>query len=617
MKSHIVLLHELLAEAGSRCCTSTSADLKRVDARVKHEGLSFLTITLPQFGKDLQKALDRGAIAQTDFSGYSKSGCLPRLFQGFTSQVFDRKTGVLLSVPSLDAIHSLLQLTQLFAKVELPCSPARQKAAYDVYIECENQVRESDARLGPSDFGAFRRASLRVWGDVLHQVDREIFLGNVIPRHGPGATADRVTGNRKYDQKQWTQRLERIFPSGEFLFSSWSHFLDHCDDVDLVDPGSETPVRVISVPKTLKTPRIIAIEPTCMMYAQQGIWQLLKTSIEGHDTLSALVGFSDQIPNQEMARIGSLTGDLATLDLSEASDRVSNQLVREMLSSTPWLHQAVDASRSRKADVPGYGVIRLAKFASMGSALCFPMEAMVFATLVIMGIEQELGHQLSPRAVKALRGRVRIYGDDIIVPVEYVHSVVERLTAFGLKVNSDKSFWTGKFRESCGKEYYDGQDVSIVKLRREFPTHRRHASEIIALVSFRNQLYKAGWWETCKYLDDYIRRLIPFPVVAETSPGLGRFSFLGYQSERECPHLQRSLVRAYVDASVIPKSNLSGYGALLKCFLMQGVETDAEFWGNPSSNTQHLDPLNVNGEHLERAGRPKTVDIKLRWVPAH
>lgn len=611
MKSHIILLHELLAEAGSRCCTSTIIDSKRINERLEHEGLSFLTITLPQFGKDIQKCLDQGAVDRASFVGYAKDGYLPKFLQGFTVQVFERKSGLLLDEPSIDAIHSILQLTQLFGKIELPCSDARVTAAFDKYIDSENQVRQADASLSESDYSDFGRTSMRVWGDVFTQVDREIYLGNVVPRHGPGATADRITGNRKFDHLQWTQRLEEIFPSGEFLFSSWSHFLDHADDVNLVDPGSETAVRVVSVPKTLKTPRIIAIEPVSMMYVQQGIWELFRTSIEGHDTLSKLVGFSDQIPNQEMARIGSISGRTATLDLSEASDRVSNQLVRKMLANTPWVFQAVDACRSRKADVPGHGVIRLAKFASMGSALCFPFEAMVFLTLVIMGIERELGSPLSQSDLKGLAGYVRIYGDDIIVPVEYVHSVVEVLQTFGLVVNSSKSFWTGKFRESCGKEYYDGNDISIVKVRRLFPTHRKHAQEIMACISLRNQLYKAGWWSTCQWLDDYIRGLkIPFPVIAESSPGIGRHSFLGYETQRECPFLQRPLVRALKETTKSPRSNLSGHGALLKCLLMQGVDTASPFW-------DLLYPRNADVKHLERAGRPDRVDINIRWVPSY
>jgi len=499
-------------------------------------------------------------------------------------------------------------------KIELPCSDARVKAAFDKFVECENNVRENDATLTPELVYRFERMALLAWGDILSVLDKVVFDGDILPRHGPGATADRIKGNRKYDHKQWTHRLEEIFPSGEYLFPSWSHFCDHEGDVDIVDPGLEIPVRVIGVPKTLKTPRIIAVEPLCMQYAQQGLLRELVSSITRHDTLGALVGFLDQVPNQELAKEGSRKGSLATLDLSEASDRVSNRLVASLVKSFPWVSQALDATRSRHADVPGHGVIPLAKYASMGSALCFPIEAMVFLTIVLVGIEEELNRPLTHKDIKSLVGKVRVYGDDIIVPVEYVHTVVGRLEDFGLKVNHDKSFWTGKFRESCGKEYYDGHDVSIVKVRRMFPTQRQQAEEMISLVSFRNQLYKAGWWETCKYLDNYIERLIPFPVVAETSPALGRHSFLGYETQRECSELQRPLVRAFKVRSTIPKSYLEGYGALMKWFLsaegadrQRGSEDPLQWLFVPEPDTTHL----------ERAGRPQVVNIKLGWVPSY
>jgi len=298
-----------------------------------------------------------------------------------------------------------------------------------------------------------------------------------------------------------------------------------------------------------------------------------------------------------MARDGSLSGALATLDLSEASDRVSNQLVRELTRYWPHLTDAIEATRSRRADVPGYGVQRLAKFASMGSALCFPMEAMVFLTIIFRAISKELNTPVTRELIKEFRGRVRVYGDDIIVPVEYVHSVVHELQDFGLVVNMNKSFWTGKFRESCGREYYDGSDVSIVRCRRMLPSQRRDVLALVSLCSLRNQLYWAGLWRTCAYIDEEIRKFIPFPIVEATSPGMGRHSVLSPEGEKECPDLQKPLVRAAVVSGQAPLNSLEGPGALLKYFLKRGEQPFAD------------------GNHLERSGRPQAVYIKLRWVP--
>jgi hypothetical protein len=341
--------------------------------------------------------------------------------------------------------------------------------------------------------------------------------------------------------------LQEVFEESEYLFPSVSHFLES-PPTELIEPGAEMPVRVITVPKTLKTPRIIAIEPAVMQYMQQAILRELVPLLERSDYLcSNFIGFTDQTPNQEMAREGSLTGELATLDLSEASDRVSNQLVRCLFSPFTWFSRGLDATRSRKADVPGHGVIRLAKFASMGSALCFPIEAMVFVTLVFYGIEKVLRRPLTNKDLLDFVGKVRVYGDDIIVPVDYVSSVVSTLQDFGLVVNENKSFWTGKFRESCGKEYYDGHDVSIVKVRHLLPSRRNDVPEIISTVSLRNQLNAACAWETVEYLDRHLERFIPLPHVLPSSQGLGRHDLSGsYDTDRTCPNLQKPLVKAAV-----------------------------------------------------------------------
>jgi hypothetical protein len=400
------LLQCVLADAGTRCGTSTSKDLKKILARVEAEGLSFLTITLPKFGKDFEKALDERMVAQHLFVGFQRDGCLPKFLSGFTSLIFSTGDGRLLDEPSIDAIWCVRQISNLFGKTYLPCSDARNKAAFDAYVKCENQLKVLDQSIDYDDFRRAQRIATVVFGDVLSKVDRKIFDGDLIPKHGPGATADRLRGNAKYNLRSWTVRLQEVFEESEYLFPSVSHFLES-PPTELIEPGAEMPVRVITVPKTLKTPRIIAIEPAVMQYMQQAILRELVPLLERSDYLcSNFIGFTDQTPNQEMAREGSLTGELATLDLSEASDRVSNQLVRCLFSPFTWFSRGLDATRSRKADVPGHGVIRLAKFASMGSALCFPIEAMVFVTLVFYGIEKVLRRPLTNKDLLDFVGKV-------------------------------------------------------------------------------------------------------------------------------------------------------------------------------------------------------------------
>jgi len=596
LKSLTLLWKKIAEDLAIGCRTSTTKDYELILGRSKHEGLSFLTITLPTFGKDTQKCLDRGFVAHDMFQGFSWHAGLPQFLGGFLELVFDRNSGVLLDEPDIEAILAVRQLTLIFGKVLFPCSDARVRESMNDYVQCDEEVKGVDSRLDSLDLREFKRMSHLLFRDLFCVVDREIHNLELIPKHGPGATADKLRGNAKFKSMVWTDRLEEYFPSSDYLYPN-ARFIGHEDEVDHLEPGSEIPVKVIPVPKTQLTPRIIAIEPTCMQYAQQAVLDSFNRAIS-NSFLRDLIGTESQEPNQLLAQKGSLTGSLATLDLSEASDRVSNQLVRTMLSSNPELLGAVEACRSRKADVPGHGVIRLSKFASMGSALCFPIEAMVFLTLCFLGIEQELNTRFAKISdLTRYLGEVRVYGDDIIVPTDSVHSVVHVLGHFGAQVNVAKSFWTGRFRESCGKEYYNGFDVSIVRVRRNFPSTRKHASEVISLNSLRNQLYRAGCWGSVKWLDHLLTGILKwYPFVDESSSVIGRYSFLGYETQRECENLHSPLVKGYVVSSRIPSDPLDGPGALLKCLLKRG--------GQPS----------VDSKHLERAGRPRRVDIKPRWA---
>jgi hypothetical protein len=479
-------------------------------------------------------------------------------------------------------------------------------------------VRRSDSLLDPQYMEDFKRMSGLLFGDLFARLDREVWFGQVLMQHGPGAVADRLSSNAKWNQRTWTTRLNRSLPACDHLIPNVSYIRELDSDLTILEPGAEMPVRVIAVPKTLKAPRVIGIEPTAMQYAQQGIKRSLVNALEEDSFLSRVIGIRDQDPNRDLARKGSLSGDLATLDLSEASDRVSNQHVRAMMGDYPHLLRVVDATRSRKADVPDQGIIRLAKFASMGSALCFPIEAMVSLTVIFLGIERESSTLLSRERCESFADKVRVFGDDLIVPVDYVLSVVDELHAFGHVVNVDKSYWTGRFRESCGREYFEGQDVSIVKVRQVLPTQRQDASGVISLVKLRNQSYWTGLWQTARWLDQYIEKLVKhFPNVAPTSPLLGRESALGYQFQRLHPNYHSPLTKGYYVVAKSPPDHLEGSGALLKCFARRSWEFSG-FNNLRAASTESVsaDP-SVDTDHLERSGRPERVNIKLGWRPPY
>jgi len=597
VKSLIAFAKVIISEAGDRCGISTDRDIKTVTARVEHEGISFLTISLPNFCADLQRALAEERVTHDMFLGFQRHAGLPRFLGGFLELVFDRSSGLLLNHPSEEAIRVVRQITLAFGKMHLDCTDARVAKAIRGYVECEQDVRRSDVEF-PSYKDEFIRVGTLLCGTLFSQLDLAVELGTLVPKHGSGFTADRLLGNAKYDNREWTERLDKVFPVMDWLVPTYKH-LEVLDRVSVLEPGEERPVRVTTVPKTLKTPRIIAMEPTCMMYAQQAIHERILELLPRDEILGQLMDYSTQLPNQELARKGSRDGSLATLDLSSASDRVSNQHVRALTAAWPALAQAIDAARSRKADVRGHGVLRLAKFASMGSALCFPFEAMVFTTIVFLGIQDELGRPLTRKDIKSFHGKVRVYGDDIIVPVHMVTSVMKRLASFGMVVNTAKSYGTGRFRESCGADFYNGYDVTVVRVKEKFPTSRAHVDELVSTVALRNHLWDRGWYRSAEYLDKILGKVLPvYPVIPRHSSALGRWSFDPVRVDKMCEELQVPLLRAAYPVFTPPTSPVSGYGSLLKFFLNRGIEPPAD------------------KKHLERAGRADASRINIGWVSA-
>jgi hypothetical protein len=699
VKNLMSLWRELAVETAGWCGTSATLDVKYAESRVKEEGDGFLTITLTDFCRAFEDALEVGRVDLTAFSSFKSRGGLPLFLSGYLGQIFDT-SGTLLDEPNIDCIRAVRQLTLMLGKVERKCSQERERSAMSKFVQLEEEMRSVGYSSHDELLPRFRKAATLLWADVYSdvesvitgkrqlvrqygfgEVDPEVspfeggmkgdlakavwrrrridpfmdllqthedsvlhlttagnfsrqtgHVGNLVlnenveseivdptgwetlvPRHGPGATADRLVGNGKFGLAEWTTRLESVFPYGDYGLPQLAS-IDELDRVVFLEPGCERPVKVCAVPKTLRTPRIIAVEPACLQYMQQAISYSLIHRLEHVTELEPttfqqscelgrfFIGFADQEPNRFLARKGSLDGSLATLDLSEASDRVLNQHVELLFAGFPRLSEAVQATRSSKADVPGFGVIPLAKFASMGSALCFPVEAMVFVTIVIAAIAKELCVPVNRKLIHDLRGKVRVYGDDIVVPVEYVRPVIDGLEAFGLKVNSHKSFWSGKFRESCGGDYYDGEWVTPIRLRRDLPRSLADGSEVVSLVAFRNLLYYGGYWRTVRKIDEWLEVLFKghWSVVYPTAAGLGRLSFLDYlipyQDMRIHPRTHVPLVRGVRVRATIPESPISGSGALLKFLIKRSVV--------PSQDEKHL----------ERQGRPKSVHTKLGWI---
>lgn len=197
--------------------------------------------------------------------------------------------------------------------------------------------------------------------------------------------------------------------------------------------------KITFVPKTVKTERSIAVEPLLNGFLQKGV------DLEMRKRLKRVnVDLTDQSFNQRLAHLGSaMDGSFCTIDLSSASDSLAVEVVRELIP--PEWFSLLDALRSKEGFLDGRK-IAYEKFCSMGNGFCFPLESLIFAACVT-----EAGGKLGVDAA--------VYGDDIIVQHQIFDRVVSNLSLLGFKLNTDKTFSSGPFRESCGADYFGGEDV--------------------------------------------------------------------------------------------------------------------------------------------------------------
>lgn len=488
MKRPTMFLKRILRDVGLQLRIDVERDCQVIDSRFENEGMSFLTLTLPTLDAGLLTGFQRGQITPGDIMGFRacrRGGSLPAFLQGFFIRVFERD-GSLRDEPCVESIRLIRQVARSFKKIELPCSNDRILAAYERYIANDQSILWTPC-WNTFDPSLFSRVAKYLW-TCLEELSGELYC---FPgQFGTGATAERYKLNERVTIRKWPERSNTSFPSDWYCYNNYE--VD--DTCSLIGEDDEDPVRIVQVPKTLKSPRTIAVEPSYMMLMQQSVAKPLMYFLEEVYQYKS-IRFTDQTHNQEMARLGSLDGSFSTIDLSDASDLVGNDLVRYVFTSCPSFLKLLMDARTRRAQLPDGSLIHLNKFASMGSALCFPIEAMIFFTIVMYSMVRQSGKPLSRSLLAEFSALSSVYGDDIIIPTEMSTGVMVDLEAFGLKVNRDKSFNTGLFRESCGGDFYCGQEVTPVYVRQwDFTGNTMDASKLSAYVSLSNQLYLKGYW---------------------------------------------------------------------------------------------------------------------------
>ena len=505
-------------------------DLLRLTRLVEVRGNAIFTMDLPV----LRKALDRGLadgwlklLGLPLSKGKKKSPHVPKLFWGLWIRLFD-ESGCLRSDIDPNAVFALRTLLDAGKNLEVECAPkylykaVREFFDIEVHMEAPSSFWDDVPLYGDNvPPGCLRSLDERFANDlvpvlgtrqtsVLRSVQRcadrmASSLGVYHPdestfRHGPGAVSDRKSGEYKYTFPTWNERLEGVFPFDRYGITALG-LMDRLQPGGVEVEFTTQASKLIAVPKTAKGPRLIASEPSSNQWCQQNVRDFLYRRVS-ESRLGRAIHFSDQNYNREAALRGSRDGSVATIDLSSASDRIACWLVESVFRRNQTLLQAFSACRTRyltqELDRDFERLWKLRKFCTMGSALTFPVQSLIF-TAVAVGVGCYLNPKLS---YEAALDEVLVFGDDIIVPNDWAGTLAETLECLGLKVNVAKTFGTGKFRESCGLDAWDGSDVTPPHIT--LSPKQSNPRSIASGVAVSNNFYMKGLISASQWLRESI-----------------------------------------------------------------------------------------------------------------
>ena len=382
-------------------------------------------------------------------------------------------------------------------------------------------------------------------------------------KHGPGAVAERLKNHEKSCFPNWPQKLQNVFPwetCGKTISSSTERPSFH-----------EVPSRLICVPKTAKSPRLIAAEPTSHQWCQQLILRFLFNQCREHFGVH-FIDFKDQQKSGAMVLKASLDRSLATVDLSDASDRLTCWTVERVFRKNFSLLSALHAARTRyiRDEISDeVGFLSLRKFASQGTATTFPVMSLVMLCIALGATLNDTDRVTWPR-LRGLRTKVRVFGDDIILPIHGYGRLVRAMNLLQLKVNMAKSYVHGHFRESCGTDGYRGYDITPSKPKTLVADSPASCQ---AVVDTSNNLFNKGLWYASRTADDQlpisVRKYLR--IVGRNEAGFsGLSSFVGgyehHLIKRWNSRLHRNEVRVWSIQDRTRRQERGGFDGLLDFF---------------------------------------------------
>jgi hypothetical protein len=496
--------------------------------------------------------------------------------------------------------------TELLSKADfLDLDLNREEVAYAKFFKFEEHCKRTNTRFRnlPSD-PQFRgqnvwllNATMRKIAEILGDFSPDEFVDEA--NWGPGVTtltkgAHVSATNKFHDERGITRDLYSLVePWFSEAYPIWSNHLRRDNktpyvDVDITDcvcpypkphnlgecvaagPAEKRDLansvhyevgnHVVTVPKNAKTDRVIAVEPGLNLWFQKAIGSMIRKRLR-----RVGIDLNDQTRNQRLCRLASKYDDLATVDFSSASDSISKLVVEELLP--PDWFSIMDSCRSHFGIIDNKPIL-WEKFSSMGNGFTFELESLIFFAAAKAVTE-----------LTAQRGKVSVYGDDVILP-SACYQLFSSFTGFlGFVVNDSKSFHSGPFRESCGAHYYLGIDVKPVYLKSRLGnslTVYRFANAIRRL----SHRYMAGM----PYCDDrfrkafyFLTRQVPKSARFRISEGYGDGGFISNWDEAKPIKAKNSIEGYYFMAwlEVGKTYSFLGEGLLLARLRQMSLQEDS------------------------------------------
>jgi len=559
--------------------TDLKKDQEYLSRRIEKEGITFLTTVLPRLDEFL---INRFVKEDSDFP--CPPGFAPYCDNGFP--IFLRPLWLLLSTREEEWSPQLARIVRIartlltgLKKLEVPFTENQKAEKLSAFLEIEEGM---DLTIYPQSY-SWRAQHLieTLFARFEFQLSR--------PKHGPGAVAGGEKGVQKWEFSHYWKTLHARFPLYDFMWSLRSRpfvpgerrtyrlqLASHAPDYRKIVWTDSPVARLLFVPKDSRGPRIISCEPKELMYLQQAACSEMVRHIEAHPYTRGRVNFTDQSINGQLALASSRSRANATIDLSDASDRVSLALVQFLFPGE--MFRDLRALRSYSTQLPDGSILPLNKYAPMGSALCFPVESVVFWALCVARIWEDTGD------ITYAVDSTYVYGDDIIVPNEHMAAVMETLELHGLKVNADKSLGGAHFfRESCGVDALNGHLITPLRIKKLPPRRSCDANSISAWVAYASNSVTP---KRNSYIEAHVTRVFrALPHSRENQAFLCYFD----DTDSDClkrdvtwdPHIQQLVANRFVALTKSRSDKLDGYDGIHHALIMGRGESHSRVVTDP------------------------------------